>query len=248
MRRRDVSQWRQLRPLGGALTVRPPRGHRGAIAAARRVDRPRDPRRADVRLRTGDHDRVDVPAGHRVVVRLVDRGHRRAHRRRGAHGARAPDPPGLVVGPSGHADRGRPPFVLGATPAVVLALALMGFVGSIGAAALTLAVFFAAYFIAYETYRALYPDLVDDEIAARAQSTQALSRGAATVTALAAGGVLLALANAPWELSLAARLYINHTLGRRCRLRLRSSAPGPSSCSWPRPSAASSQTASDALG
>lgn len=88
---------------------------------------------------------------------------------------------------------GRLPFVLGATPWVVLALALLGFVDSIGAAAFALAIFFAGYCIAYEPYRALYPDLVDDEVGGRAQSTQALARGLATVIALAAGGVLLSI-------------------------------------------------------
>jgi MFS family permease len=88
---------------------------------------------------------------------------------------------------------GRLPFVLGATPVVALALGLLGFVDSIGAAAFGLAIFFAAYFVGYEPYRALYPDLVDDEVAGRAQSTQAVARGLATVIALAAGGVLLSV-------------------------------------------------------
>jgi Na+/melibiose symporter-like transporter len=89
---------------------------------------------------------------------------------------------------------GRLPFVLAASPVLVLALALLGFVGSIGAAAIALAIFFAAYFVAYEPYRALYPDLMEDEIAGRAQSTQALCRGLATVVALSAGGVLITIA------------------------------------------------------
>src|SRR6478609_7184906 len=55
----------------------------------------------------------------------------------------------------------RLPFIA-ATPALILALALLGFVTSIAAAAVVLALFFAAYFVAYEPYRALYPDLVDD--------------------------------------------------------------------------------------
>ena len=88
---------------------------------------------------------------------------------------------------------GRLPFVLGATPVLALALGLLGFVDSIGAAAFGLAIFFAGYFVAYEPYRALYPDLVDEEVAGRAQSTQAVSRGLATVIALAAGGVLLSV-------------------------------------------------------
>ena len=89
---------------------------------------------------------------------------------------------------------GRLPFVLGATPPLVLALAVLGFAGSILTAAVVVALFFVAYYIAYEPYRALYPDMVDDEIAARAQSTQALFRGAATCLALVGGGLLLAIA------------------------------------------------------
>jgi Na+/melibiose symporter-like transporter len=53
-------------------------------------------------------------------------------------------------------------------------------------------VFFVAYFIAYEPYRALYPDLIPDDIAARAQSTQAIWRGAGTGVALVGGGLLIA--------------------------------------------------------
>ena len=97
---------------------------------------------------------------------------------------------------------GRLPFVLGATPVVALGLALLGFVDSIGAAAFGLAIFFAGYFVAYEPYRALYPDLIDDRVAGRAQSTQAMARGVATVMALAAGGVLLSVGTAvPFVLS-----------------------------------------------
>jgi MFS family permease len=88
---------------------------------------------------------------------------------------------------------GRLPFVLGATPPLVLALGALGFVNGILAAALVVGVFFAAYYVAYEPYRALYPDMVNDDIAGRAQSTQALFRGAATFLALVAGGLLLAI-------------------------------------------------------
>jgi MFS family permease len=88
---------------------------------------------------------------------------------------------------------GRLPFVIGAAPVLAVALGLLGFVGGILAAAVVLAVFFAAYYTAYEPYRALYPDLVDDAIAGRAQSTQALFRGAATALALVGGGLLFSL-------------------------------------------------------
>jgi hypothetical protein len=60
---------------------------------------------------------------------------------------------------------GRLPFIIVATPPLVVALALIGFVQSVAAAAILVAVFFMGYFVAYEPYRALYPDLVDHEIA-----------------------------------------------------------------------------------
>jgi predicted MFS family arabinose efflux permease len=69
----------------------------------------------------------------------------------------------------------------------------MGFATSLVLAAAAVVVFFAAYFVAYEPYRALYPDLVDDNIAGRAQSTQALWRGLGTILAIAGGGVLLSV-------------------------------------------------------
>lgn len=89
---------------------------------------------------------------------------------------------------------GRLPFVLAGTPAMAVCLALLGLVGSVGALAVVVGLFFAAYFVAYEPYRALYPDLVPSEMAGRSQSVQAGWRGLGTVTALASGGALLAVA------------------------------------------------------
>jgi MFS family permease len=90
---------------------------------------------------------------------------------------------------------GRLPFVVaGALPAAA-ALVLIGFLGSLAAVAIAAAAFFAFYFVAYEPYRALYPDLVDDEeVAGRAQSTQAAARGLGTALALLGGGLLLSVA------------------------------------------------------
>jgi MFS family permease len=101
----------------------------------------------------------------------------------------------IAVPAGGWSDRraSRLPFVMLGTPVLVAALVLMGFSGSMAFAALWVVVFFAAYFVAYEPYRALYPDLVDDEIAGRAQSTQALWRGLGTFAAIGAGGALFAL-------------------------------------------------------
>jgi MFS family permease len=90
---------------------------------------------------------------------------------------------------------GRLPFVVvGIIPAAI-AVALIGFVGTLGAVALVASLFFCFYFVAYEPYRAMYPDLLDpDEIAGRAQSTQAVARGLGTGLALLGGGLLLSIA------------------------------------------------------
>jgi Na+/melibiose symporter-like transporter len=90
----------------------------------------------------------------------------------------------------------RLPFLIAATPPLVIALALVGFVNSLLGIALAVFVFFLAYFVAYEPYRALYPDLVDDEIAGRGQSTQAVWRGAGTGLALVGGGMLFGVTRA----------------------------------------------------
>lgn len=89
---------------------------------------------------------------------------------------------------------GRLPFVIGAVPVAVVALAALGFTGSLGAMAVFVAVFFFAYFVAYEPYRALYPDLLGEEVAGRSQSTQAVARGAGTIAAVVGGGLLFAAA------------------------------------------------------
>jgi Na+/melibiose symporter-like transporter len=102
----------------------------------------------------------------------------------------------LPAGASSDRRNSRLPFVKRASPVLVVALAAMGFVTNLPLALVAVVVFFAAYFVAYEPYRALYPDLTDDEIAGRAQSTQALWRGLGTILAIAAGGVLLGIGDA----------------------------------------------------
>ena len=88
---------------------------------------------------------------------------------------------------------GRLPFLLAGAPVVGIAVALMGFVPSLGWLALLVFVFFVAYYAAYEPYRALYPDLLSAEVAGRGQSVQAIFRGVATATALIGGGLLFGL-------------------------------------------------------
>jgi MFS family permease len=91
---------------------------------------------------------------------------------------------------------GRLPFVIAGTPFLAAGLAGMAFVGSLLPLVITALVFFFGYFLAYEPYRALYPDLFDDEVAGRAQGTQALWRGGGTGIALLGGGLLLSLSQA----------------------------------------------------
>ncbi len=86
---------------------------------------------------------------------------------------------------------GRLPFLVAGTPVVCAALVAIGLVRSVGALVPAVALFFLGYFVAYEPYRALYPDTIEDEIAGRAQSTQAAWRGVATGVAFLGGGLLL---------------------------------------------------------
>jgi MFS family permease len=105
----------------------------------------------------------------------------------------------LLAVPAGAlSDRGRSrlPFVEWASPVLVVALALMGLASSLPLALVLVVIFFAAYFVAYEPYRALYPDMIDDRITGRAQSTQALWRGLGTILAIATGGALLSVGQA----------------------------------------------------
>jgi MFS family permease len=84
-------------------------------------------------------------------------------------------------------------FVIAGVPVVVAALAPLGLVRSLPLMGVLVAVFFAGNFFSYEPYRALYPDTLDNEVAGRAQATQAAWRGGGTVLALAGGGLLLSV-------------------------------------------------------
>jgi MFS family permease len=89
---------------------------------------------------------------------------------------------------------GRLPFVVAGAPAVALSIALMGFAGSLILVAALALVFFVSYYAAYEPYRALYPDMLEAEVAGRGQSSQAVFRGCGTGLALVGGGLLFAIA------------------------------------------------------
>ena len=88
---------------------------------------------------------------------------------------------------------GRLPFVLAGVPVMAVALVLLGFQDAPGPALAIVIVLFAAYYVAYEPYRALYPDLVPHRDAGRSQSAQAVARGVGTAFALVGGGLLLAI-------------------------------------------------------
>jgi Na+/melibiose symporter-like transporter len=72
--------------------------------------------------------------------------------------------------------------------------------------------FFVAYFVAYEPYRALYPDLVSDGAEGRSQSSQAIWRGAGTGLALIGGGLLFSI-GASLPFLLAALVLVLGVLG-----------------------------------
>lgn len=89
---------------------------------------------------------------------------------------------------------GRLPFLLGATPVVTVALVFMGFVSAVWQMAVIVFVFFVGYLLAYEPYRALYPDAVPDSKAAKSQGVRGIAQGVGTGVALVGGGLLLGIA------------------------------------------------------
>lgn len=87
----------------------------------------------------------------------------------------------------------RMPFILVAAAVAVVALILMPAFGSLLALGVLLFCFYVGYFTYYAPYRALYPELVGDELRGRSQSFQATWREAGLGLALVGGGVLLGL-------------------------------------------------------
>ncbi|MGI8439244.1 MAG: MFS transporter [Thermoleophilaceae bacterium] len=87
----------------------------------------------------------------------------------------------------------RLPFVLVATAVGAAALVLLPFLGSVLAVALAVLVFYMAYFAYYTPYRALYSDLVEQDVRGRAVGLQGTWRSVGMLGAMAGGGVLLGL-------------------------------------------------------
>lgn len=106
---------------------------------------------------------------------------------------------------------GRLPFVIAGVLPASVALVLIGLAHSLPAIAAMTGVFFAFYFVAYEPYRAMYPDLIpSQEIAGRAQSAQAVARGLGTGLALVGGGLMLSVAR-PFPFLMAAGVLVGAT-------------------------------------
>ncbi len=95
-------------------------------------------------------------------------------------------------------------FLLAGTPVAAGSLAVLGLVRTLPVMGVLVATFFAGNFFSYEPYRALYPDLLPEEVAGRGQGTQAVWRGTGTIVALAGGGLLLSVwTNLPFLLGAA---------------------------------------------
>jgi MFS family permease len=85
----------------------------------------------------------------------------------------------------------RVPFIVVGAPLTAAGLVLLPFAATYRLAGLTVLAFFVGYYLYYPPYRAVYADLLPRRLFARAQSGQAIERGAGLGIALLAGGLLL---------------------------------------------------------
>lgn len=124
----------------------------------------------------------------------------------------------------------RLPYVLAAAPPLAIAIALLPFSGSYGAAVALIFLFFVAYFVYYPPYRALFADLVPESHYGRAQGDQGVMRGLGLGAALLAGGLLLSVwTPLPFVLAAVAVLATSAVLVREIRGR----ATGDVACCLP---------------
>lgn len=85
----------------------------------------------------------------------------------------------------------RMPFVVVGAPLAAAGLVLLPFAPTYQFAGVTILMFFVGYYLYYPPYRAIYADLLPKRLFARAQSAQAVQRGAGFGIALVTGGLLL---------------------------------------------------------
>jgi MFS family permease len=120
----------------------------------------------------------------------------------------------------------RVPFIMVGAPLTAAGLVLLPFANSYRLAGLTVLAFFVGYYLYYPPYRAVYADLLPRRLFARAQSGQAIERGAGLGIALLAGGVLLGVW-APLPFIVGAGVLILSTLALRPVLQLVPDEPHP---------------------
>jgi len=118
------------------------------------------------------------------------------------------------------------PFVLAGAPLIVAGLVLLALSGSFALAAAAVLAFFVGYYLYYPPYRAFYADLLPRRFYARAQSSQAILRGAGLGVALLAGGLLLTVWR-PLPFAIAGFAVIAATFALVPVLRLENTCPNP---------------------
>jgi MFS family permease len=87
----------------------------------------------------------------------------------------------------------RMPFVIVGAPVAAAGLVLLPFAPTYQIAGVTILMFFVGYYLYYPPYRAIYADILPRRLFARAQSAQAVQRGAGFGIALISGGLLLSV-------------------------------------------------------
>ncbi|MBV9487049.1 MAG: MFS transporter [Frankiaceae bacterium] len=85
----------------------------------------------------------------------------------------------------------RMPFVLIGGPMVGAGLVILPFAPGVSLGGISILMFFVGYYLYYPPYRAIYADILPKRLQPRAQSSQAILRGAGFGVALIAGGLLL---------------------------------------------------------
>jgi MFS family permease len=132
----------------------------------------------------------------------------------------------LIAGALSDRLKSRMPFVLIGAPLAAGGLVLLPFARDLQFAGVTILMFFVGYYLYYPPYRAIYADLLPRRLFARAQSAQAVQRGAGLGIALITGGLLLS-AWTPLPFVIGAAVLGLVTLVIKPVLRLQKDAPPP---------------------
>jgi MFS family permease len=120
----------------------------------------------------------------------------------------------------------RMPFVIAGAPLAAAGLVILPFAPDLNLAGITILIFFVGYYLYYPPYRAIYADLLPRRLFARAQSAQAIQRGAGLGIALITGGLLLSVWT-PLPFVIGAAVLGLATLTLKPVLRLQKGCPEP---------------------